>query len=72
MDGLAKRIEETYKKRVSMQIVFTVVGSLEDGAKQAAADPRTDKARRVGIGLAQGTRPGHAPNAIVLVLIYAD
>ena len=72
MDRLAARIEENYKKRVSMQIVFSVTGSLEDGARQAAADPRTDKARRVGIGLAQGTRPGHPPNAIVLVLIYAD
>jgi hypothetical protein len=72
MDRLAERIEETYKRRTTMQVVFTVVGSLEDGAKQAAADPRTDKARRIGIGLAQGTRPGHAPNSIVLVLIYAD
>ncbi len=46
----------------SATILFSVLGSLEDGAKQAAADPRADKARRVGIGIAQGTRPGLVPN----------
>jgi len=51
--------------------MISIVGSLEDGAKQAAADPRTNQARLVGIGIAQGSGPGLAPNTIVLVLIFA-
>jgi uncharacterized protein YkwD len=72
MEALAKRLQKVRRTPGSIQIVFTVVDSIEAGAKQAAADPRTGKARRIGTGIAQGTKPGLAPNSIVLVLLYAE
>ena len=72
LERLTRRMGRADLKVRSATILFSVLGSIEDGAKQAAADPRVDKARRVGIGLAQGTRPGQVPNAIVLVLIFAE
>lgn len=72
MEGLSDRLEKSYRRPGPLQIVFIVAGSIEDGAKQAAADPRENKARRIGIGIAQGTKPGMAPNSIVLVLIFAE
>ncbi len=56
----------------SIATILCVVGSLEEGAEQAASDPRRNGARRAGIGIAQGTRPGLVPNSIVIVLILAD
>ncbi|MGB8958971.1 MAG: CAP domain-containing protein [Candidatus Aminicenantales bacterium] len=56
----------------SILAVLRVVGSLEEGAEQAASDPKTSRAQSVGIGIAQGTRPGLVPNAIVVVLIFVD
>ena len=72
IQGLRERLKKGYRRPGSLQIVFAVVGSIEDGAKQAAADRRESKARRIGIGIAQGTKPGLAPNSIVLVLIFAE
>jgi uncharacterized protein YkwD len=69
---LRQRIRATVRDRASIRILFAVVGSPEEGAKQAAADPGTKRARRVGIGVAQGDRPGQPPNTIVLVIIFAD
>jgi uncharacterized protein YkwD len=72
LERLTRRLGQADLKVHSATVVFSVLGSLEDGAKQAAGDPRVDKARRVGIGLAQGTRPGLVPNSIVLVVIFAE
>ena len=52
--------------------VLRVVGSPEEGAELTASDPKTIRARGVGIGIAQGTRPGLAPNSIVIVLIFVE
>ncbi len=56
----------------SILAVLRVVGSLEEGAKETASDPKTSRAQSVGIGIAQGARPGLVPNAIVVVLIFVD
>ncbi len=72
LQRLARRMGRSDLKLQTAIAVFAVVGSLEEGAKQAASDPRGEKARRVGIGIAQGARPGLIPNSIVLVLIFAD
>ena len=69
---LRRRLRSAYRGRSPIRVLFGVVGSLEEGAQQAAADPRVERAGRVGIGLAQGSRPGQPPNEIVLILIYAD
>jgi uncharacterized protein YkwD len=49
---------------------IAVVDSIEEGARQAASDPRASRAERVGLGLAQGAGPGLEPNSIILVLIF--
>ncbi len=72
MARLKQRIAQTVRNAQSVIATLGVVGSLEEGAKQAASNPSVDKARRVGIGIAQGTRPGLVPNSIILVLIYAE
>lgn len=69
---LRRRVRSATRDGGTIRILFGVVDSLEEGAKQAAADPRADRAGHVGIGLAQGTRAGQPPNAIVLILIYGD
>jgi hypothetical protein len=69
---LAQRLEGTVKERASLKVYFGVVASVEDSARQAAADKHCLRARQIGIGLAQGDRPGLPPNAIVLVLIFAE
>ena len=56
----------------SVATILDIVGSLEEGAKQAASNPQRNKARRAGIGIAQGTRAGLVPNSIVIVLIFVD
>jgi len=72
MGRLKRRLEQTLRDARSAIAVMSVVGSLEEGAKQAASNPSADAARRAGIGIAQGTRPGLVPNSIILVLIYAE
>jgi len=69
---LAQRLEGTFKMRTSLTVLFSVVGSVEDSARQAAADKHCLRARQIGIGLAQGDRPGLPANAIVLVLIFSE
>jgi uncharacterized protein YkwD len=56
----------------SVATILCVVGSLEEGAKQAASNPKRNDARRAGFGIAQGTRAGLVPNSIVIVLIVVD
>jgi hypothetical protein len=53
-------------------VIFSVIGSVEDSARQAAADKHSVRARQIGVGLAQGNRPGLPPSAIVLVLIFSE
>ena len=60
------------RKARSFYSLFSVVGSLDEGARQAAADPKTGRAGSVGIGIAQGEGPGLAPNSIVVVLIFVE
>lgn len=72
MERLKQRLAQTVRTARSVTAVMSVVGSLEEGAKQAASNPTVDKATRAGIGMAQGTRPGLVPNSIVIVLIYAE
>lgn len=72
LQRLARRMGKSDLKLQTAIAVFAIVGSLEEGAKQAASDPRGNKARRVGFGIAQGARPGLVPNSIVLVLIYVE
>ncbi len=67
---LASRLKGARRGGGSYYSMISIVGSLEEGAQQAAADPKTSRAGRVGIGIAQGSGPGLAPNTIVLVLIF--
>lgn len=69
---LQERITRSNLNVRSIATVLSVVGSLKDGAKQAASNPSRNDARRVGIGIAQGTRAGLAPNSIVVMLIFVN
>ncbi len=72
LERLQRRIARSDPKVKSVATVLYVVGSLEEGAKQAGSDPKKMKARREGIGIAQGERAGLVPNSIVVVLIFVD
>jgi uncharacterized protein YkwD len=67
---LRDNLELVDRRAKSYYSLFSVVGSLEEAAKQAASDTKTGQAGRVGIGIAQGDGPGLAPNSIILVLIF--
>ncbi len=73
LERLNRRLKQGLKQAVedagSVTAVMSVVGSLKEGAERAAADPSVATSKRLGIGIAQGTRPGLVPNSIVLVLI---
>lgn len=70
MSRLRQRLERNDPPIGSAAVQFSVVGSLKDGA---AVDPNVEvRAKRVGIGVAQGTRPGLVPNSIVLILIFVE
>ena len=72
MGRLQRRIARTDLKTRKVTAVLSIAGSLRDGAKQAAADPKGVKSRRVGIGISQGARSGLVPNSIILVIIYIE
>jgi len=73
MNSLRKRLVALdAKANRTLTAVLAVVDSVEEGAKRAAADPKGGRARGLGLGLAQGTRPGQPPRSIVLVLIYVN
>ncbi|MEN6559609.1 MAG: CAP domain-containing protein [Acidobacteriota bacterium] len=72
MDGLRRRLEKTRPKIRSAAATFLAVGSLEEAVKELGPDTKRARARRVGIGIAQGTRPDLVTNAIILVLIFVE
>ena len=72
MARLKRRIARTVQNARSVMASLAVVGSIEEAAKQAASNPSVETARRVGVGIAQGTRPGLVPNSIIVVLIYVE
>jgi len=72
MARLKRRIAQTVQNARSVMASLAVVGSIEEAAKQAASNPSVERARRVGVGIAQGTRPGLVPNSIIVVLIYVE
>jgi uncharacterized protein YkwD len=70
MSRLRQRLERNDPPIGSAAVQFSVVGSLKDGA---AVNPTVEaRAKRVGIGIAQGARQGLVPNSIVLVLIFVE
>lgn len=69
---LSDRLKGISRKALSFYSTLSVVDSLDEGAKQAASDPKAGRARYVGIGFAQGNRADLVPNSIVLVLIFVD
>jgi uncharacterized protein YkwD len=71
-DALGQRLAALESRGRRLTAVFSVVYSLEDGARAAADDPRSGRSRAVGLGLAQGSRPGLPQNAIAIVLIFED
>ncbi len=73
MSRLEQRLRQSHPEGGSAAAVFSVVGSLEEGVERMAVGPKTwARAKRVGIGITQGTRPGLVPNSIVLVLIFVE
>lgn len=72
MDGLKRRLEKARPKIRSAAATFLTVGSLEEAVKELAPDAKRARARRVGIGIAQGTRPDLVTNAIILILIFVE
>ena len=69
-DRLERRLMESDLELKSAGVVFSVVGSLKEGA---SVNSRLGaRIRRVGIGIAQGSRPGLVPNAIVLVVVFTE
>jgi len=54
----------------SLYSIICVAPSLEEAAKQADSDPKTGRFDRIGLGIAQGSRPGWEPNSIVVVLVF--
>ena len=72
LERLQGRLAQSDLSARSVATFLCVVGSLEEGARQAASNPPRNDARRVGIGIAQGTRAGLVPNSIVIVLVFAD
>jgi len=73
MSRLQQRLEQSDPRVGSAAAVFSVVGSLKEGVERMAVDSKTwARAKQVGIGIAQGTRPGVVPNSIVLILIFVE
>lgn len=73
MERLRRRLERSPETGAAATAVLVVAGSIKEGFERMEIDPGTwAKMRRVGFGIAQGTRPGLVPNAVVMVLIFAD
>lgn len=73
MDRLRQRLERSPEIGASATAVFVVAGSIKEGFERLEIDAGTwAKVKRVGFGIAQGTRPGLVPNSVVMVLIFAD
>ena len=69
---LSDRLKGISRKALSFYSTLSVVESLDEGANQAASDPKAGRAFHVGIGIAQGRRAELVPNSIVLVLVFVD
>ncbi|HPW18694.1 MAG TPA: hypothetical protein PLP83_09995 [Candidatus Aminicenantes bacterium] len=70
MDRLRHSLEEAETLKGETTALFVVAGSIEECVERMKIDPKTwADAKRVGLGLAQGTRQGLVPNSIVMVLI---
>jgi uncharacterized protein YkwD len=73
MGRLRQRLEERGELSGSATAVFIVAGSIREGFERLEVDPKIwAQAKKVGFGIAQGTRPGLVPNSIVLVLVFAE
>ncbi|HSA95372.1 MAG TPA: CAP domain-containing protein [Acidobacteriota bacterium] len=73
MDRLKRALEEGRAFEGRATAVFAVAGSIKEGLERMKVDAKTRAAaRRVGIGIVQGTRPGLVRNAIVMILIFAE
>lgn len=73
MERLRRRLEQSPDTGSAATAVLVVAGSIREGFKRMEIDPATwAKVKRYGFGIAQGTRPGLVPNAVVMVLIFAD
>lgn len=73
MDGLRRQLERSQAPEGAVTAVFIVAGSIKEGVARMETDPKSwAAARRVGVGIAQGVRPGLVPNSVVLVLIFSE
>jgi uncharacterized protein YkwD len=73
MAALRRRLEQGQEPRGAVTAVFIVAGSIKEAVARMEIDPKSwAAARRVGVGIAQGVRPGLIPNSIVLVLIFSE
>jgi hypothetical protein len=73
MEKLRRRLAESPRTGGSATAVFVAAGSIREGFERMDIEPATwAKVKRYGFGIGQGTRPGLVPNAVVMVLIFAD
>jgi uncharacterized protein YkwD len=72
LSRLANRLRGGPRRRGerSLYSIICVAPSLDEAAKQADSDPKTGRFDRIGLGIAQGSRPGLEPNTIVVVLVF--
>jgi len=73
MGRLRQQLGQSQAVRGSATAAFIIAGSLKEGVERIDIDPKTwSHARRVGVGIAQGARPGLVPNSIFLILIFTE
>ncbi len=73
MKRLGERIGRERTTVGSTTAAFIIAGSIKEGIEGMKIDPKAwAAARRVGIGIAQGVRPGLLPNTIVIVLVLSE
>lgn len=73
MERLRRRLERSPDTGSAATAVLVIAGSIREGFERMEIDPATwAKVRRFGFGIAQGTRPGLIPNAVIMVLVFAD
>jgi uncharacterized protein YkwD len=73
MQRLGERIGRERTTAGSTTAAFIIAGSIKEGVEGMKIDPQAwAAARRVGVGIAQGVRPGLMPNSIVIVVILGE
>lgn len=73
MAGLRRQLEQGQEPRGAVTAVFIAAGSIKEAVGRMEIDPKSwAAAKRVGVGIAQGVRPGLIPNSIILVLILSE